>query len=187
MTLAAHHVFPDVTLADLLQEIEREQASRHTTYPRMIDKGNLLPEEAERQHRLAAAWREDLARMDHCWIRAPGTPPSAPRHGFAWAERRRALLRELDYRRRIYPRWIAGDRLTAEAAEHRLRCLSALLAIYEDGWDWRASNGERTRFGLIDAPPPVLQARHEWDSLRAEIDARTNETRDGTAQKEMAL
>ena len=54
MTLSAHHAFPDVTLADLVQEIEREQASRRTTYPRMIDKGNLLPASVWLDQTLAA-------------------------------------------------------------------------------------------------------------------------------------
>lgn len=180
--IPAHPHFPDIGLSDLAQEIEREQAARKSKYPRLIDKGNLLPAEADRQQALAAAWREDLARMEQCWISQPGTPPQAPAHGFTWNERRNAALRELDYRRRLYPRWISGDRITAEAAEHRLRCLSALLAIYEDGWDWRASNGERTRFGLVEAPPQIHQARHEWHALQSDIAARQ-----GTAQKEMAL
>jgi hypothetical protein len=169
-----HIAFPAITIAALEAELARELEARRGFYPGRVGKGNMLQAEADRELALAAAWLEDVARIRACWFDRPGTAPAAPQHGFAWQDRRAGLLRELGLRRRLYPQWVAGGRLLADQAAQRIACLACLLALYEDGWDWRGSDGRTPHHSPL--------AEREYAALRAEVDAR-----EGRSQQEMAL
>jgi hypothetical protein len=168
-----HLAFPAITLDQVAAELQREAQQRRDFYPGRVAKGNMLQAEADRQLALAAAWREDLERIRACWS-TPGASPAAPAHGFSWRDRRAALLREIGLREKHYPEWIAGGRLLERDAVHQLACLSALLAVYEDGWDWRGSDGSTPFHSAV--------ADQEFTALRADVDARH-----GRSQHELAL
>jgi hypothetical protein len=181
MTL--HHAFPAITLAHLEAELERELEARRGFYPGRVAKGNMLQAEADAELTVAAAWREDVARIRWTWFDRWTTPrpPEPPRaqvaeggSALSWRDRRSSLLREIGLRRRIYPQWVAGGRMLEHTAAHQLACLECLLALYEDGWDWRGSDGLTPLHSAI--------ADREYQALRAEIDAR-----EGRSQKELEL
>lgn len=172
--MTPHMAFPQVSLEALAAELAREAEARAAFYPGRVAKGNMLQAEADRELAIAGAWQEDLRRIRSCWFERPGEPPAPAMHGLAWRDRRAALLRELDLRRRIYPEWIAGGRMLEAQAAHRIACLACLLAIYEDGWDWRASDGA--------TPATSATAAQEFHALRADVDAR-----EGKAQHALAL
>lgn len=178
--MIAHLAFPAITLAAIAAEAEIELDQRRGFYPGRVSKGNMLQEAADRELALCAAWAEDVARISAAW--SAGAAPRAPQHSFTWHDRREALLRELDLRARFYPDWVAGGRLLADQAAHRTQCLQALLAIYEDGWDWACS-------GCAAQPKADPCSRvfcpiadQEYRALRADIDAR-----EGRSQKELEL
>jgi hypothetical protein len=170
--MIAHLAFPAITLGAIAAELGRELEQRRGFYPGRVTKGNMLQEEADRELALAAAWREDCARIAAAW--GAGAAPLPAAHPFTWRDRREGLQRELELRERFYPGWIAGGRLLAGQAAHRTACLQALLAIYEDGWDWRGSDGLTPRSSAI--------AAEEYRQLRADVDAR-----EGRAQNQLAL
>jgi hypothetical protein len=85
------------------------------------------------------------------------------------------LEREIALRRRFYPEWIEAGRLTPADADRRRQALEALLWIYQDGWDWRGSDGRTPAFSAA--------AEAEWRAHQARIDL----ARDPERQKEMAL
>lgn len=182
MTPPFHLRFPAITAAQVLAECARELEQRRGFYPRRIAEGRMTAEEAEAQIAVAAAWHADVARIiafEDAAHRSGGdlagreaAPPlPAPSHGIAWATRREALRRELALRARVWPTRITEGRMTAAQADHRRDCLLALAARYDDGFDWRASNGERTRFGLVEAASEILAARREWQEHCASVDA----------------
>lgn len=158
MTFHLRH--PNITAAHVVRECARELEQRRRFYPTRITEGRMLADEAERQLAVAAAWLEDARRIaDSDYTPDPLAPPG---HTISWAERRTALARELGLRSKVYPRHIATARMTQADADHRRACLLALAARYDDGFDWRASNGERTHFGTTHAAPAICKAREEW-------------------------
>jgi hypothetical protein len=169
-----HITFPTVSAAALERECERELAQRRRFYEGRVAKGNMTPEEAKHGLAIAAAWREDVARIRAAWIATPGTSPAPPAHEISWRERRAGLLRELDMRARFYPGWIASGRLLQADADRQVKALECLLAIYEDGWDWRGSDGL--------TPFRSAAADAEFNALQADRAARR-----GTAQEELVL
>lgn len=127
--------FPDVSIADIVTELQREADARRRTYPDMVRKGNMTNAEAEDGFAIIAAMLSDCGRM------APAWRPREQDHTWSWDQRRVALQRELALRERLYPRWIEEGRLAQDNATRQARRLRALLWIYEDGFDWRPSNG----------------------------------------------
>ena len=142
MTEPHPHRFPGVTFAAIAAELLREQASRRSVYKRAVDKGTMDPREADWQHQLAAAWIADCARFAQALAPiAQGRPMIDPRtldagHTISWQDRRNGILRELDQRARLYPRWIDKGNLDPNQAAHQVRCLEAMLTLYEDGLDF---------------------------------------------------
>ena len=126
----------------LARELEREAGQRERFYPDRVAKGRMLEADASRNIIVAHAWIEDARRIRQCWFDAPGTPPAPPAHGVDWHSRRFYLLRELELRARVYPRSIAEGKLLEADARQRTACLEALLAIYEDGWDFPGSEAD---------------------------------------------
>lgn len=169
-----HRLHPAIPLAAIGRELERERRQRRQFYPNRVKSGNMLPAEAERQLALVDAWLEDCTRIQACWFDTRGSLPWAPRHGFTWQERRAGLLRELELRDRVYPRWIADGRVLEKDAAHRIACLQCLLEVYEDGWDWRGSDGR------LPSQSPAAEA--EYRQLRADVAQRK-----GISQKELDL
>jgi len=179
MTFAVNFAHPHITYAQLEAELRRELSRRHGFYPRQVGKGAMLQADADRELALCAAWLEDLLRarairVDRAaenWRRyragdmTAGDPPPAA-HGLRWSDRRSAVLRELALRQRVYPRGIEKGEITREDAAHRIDCLEALLGLYEDGWDWVASNGYRPGFDDPAPTPAAIEARGEWDEMR---------------------
>jgi hypothetical protein len=176
-----HLAHPGITAHHVLAECARELEQRRSFYPRRIAEGRMTQAEADAQLAIAAAWHADVARViafeeaaAGAWAgflagSGPVPPLPAPDHALSWATRREGLRRELAMRARVWPSRIAEGRMSAHQAQHRRECLMALAARYDDGFDWRASNGQRTHFGRIDASEDILAARREWDAHRAAL------------------
>lgn len=149
--------FPGVTFAAAAAELTREQDARRTVDAARIEKGRLSPAEAEERQRILAAIGADLERIRAFWPHLPhqGEGPE-PQHGYTWRERDRAIAAELAMRRRLYPEWIAGGRLTQADSDRRIKILEAIHALYEDGLDWPADPEIRLAltYGLMQRRDP---------------------------------
>ena len=166
-----HHAHP-ATAEQIASELEREISMRRQVYPGRVADGRMTQAEAARQIAIAAAWAEDLRRCTS----PPGPLPTAT-HGFTWAERRAALTRELAFRARVFGRRVAEGAMTRADAAHRTACLEALAARYDDGLDWRASNGRRPN--CLDRDPDGRIAWKEWQDQRAAVDLRNTPAKQG--------
>ena len=164
-----HNLFQHITAQAVLAECARELAQRRNFYPGRVAEGRMLQDEADHQLAVAAAWHQDAQRI----AASDYTPQplAAATHGISWHARREGLARELALRARVYPARVAEMRMTQAEADQRRACLMALAARYDDGFDWIASNGHRTRFGLVEAPEEILAARREWQDHRAAVEA----------------
>jgi hypothetical protein len=164
-----HPSHPAITAAHVVAECARELEQRRRFYPRRIEQARMSEGEAAAQLALCEAWLEDARRIEA----SDYTPalPAPAQHGLSWTARRQGLQRELGFRARIYPARIAECRMTQAEAAHRTACLEALLARYDDGFDWLASNGRRPQFGLVTVGPDIEQARREWDEHTAALAA----------------
>ncbi|OYX62713.1 MAG: hypothetical protein B7Y88_13750 [Sphingomonadales bacterium 32-64-17] len=151
--MIAARLFPHVSLVTIEREVKREFGHRRKLYAYKVDRGSMLAEVADRELALASAWGEDLARMIAA-LDQPGAPAPAG-HGFSWHERRGAVLRELDLRDRLYPKWIADGRVIERDAAHQVACLQCLLELYEDGFDFTGFNGARPKLVGTRTPEQV--------------------------------
>ena len=138
-----HH--PGVTYAAIRAELQRELAARGRLYPKRVESGRLTPADAARECDLIAAMLADVTTMasyhaadaqNVTWRVTPrlSAHPEGIQRDHTWEQRRMALHRELDLRRRIYPQWIAEGRLTQPDATRQLTTLDCLLSIYDEGW-----------------------------------------------------
>lgn len=164
-----HNSFPHITAQAVLAECTRELAQRRGFYPGRVAEGRMSQVEADHQLALAAAWQQDAQRIAASDYTPAALAPAT--HGMTWAQRREGLRRELALRARVYPARVAEGRMTQADADHRRDCLAALAARLDDGFDWIAGNGERTRFGLVEAPEEILAARREWQDHSAAVKA----------------
>jgi hypothetical protein len=165
MTQPHPHLYPTVTYADIAAELVREAAARARAYPDRVKKGAMTQQDADYQLALAAALRADCTRF------AQAQPAGAPMvnpltlpigHSLTWAERRAGLQRELALRARFYPQWIAKGSLTQANATRQTDRLAALLACFEDGFDWQPTQGTR-RAGLFPATADERVAELDFD------------------------
>ncbi|GGD74130.1 hypothetical protein [Croceicoccus mobilis] len=127
----------DVTLADALAELQREYHARDLTFPEWLKKGRMTDTESRYEREIFAAMVNDFRRQ------IAGQPSRTESHGFTWAQRRAALQRELAWRAGAYPEWIAKGRMLQAEADTRTARLSAVLANYEEGWDWHPDPADR--------------------------------------------
>jgi hypothetical protein len=166
-----HRAFPNITWAALRAELEREANARRSLYPSLVEKGRMTREAAAKGQGVIAAMIVDVTtRLCPPWPRRGRDPPG---HACTWHERRDALVAELALRERLYPDWIAKGRLEAHTAKHRNCCLEALLWIYEDGFDWQASNGARPAFAKWENRTAAEdQALAEWAAHWQLVEAR---------------
>ena len=153
----------DPTLAVVRAELLRESQSRARTYPDMVATGRMMQAEADYQRAIIAAMITDMDRIAAC------PPYSPPAHRFTWAERRAALRRELDYRARLYPKWISSGRITQTYATTQTAALAAALKLYDEGWDWEPANGICPRWGTVIATPEQEASRTEWRAHAATL------------------
>jgi hypothetical protein len=158
--------FPAIGFRQLRVELAREREQRARLYPQRVDQGRMTAADANRELEVIAAIAEDLDRMAAIGI----TPPAS--NWFSWHDRRAAIDRELRWRRQQYPQWIESGRLGAADAEHRIACLEAIGDVYDEGFDWRASNGALPDWATLEPDPAANQARHEWDAHWLEVEAR---------------
>lgn len=167
-----HHLFPGISDAHVAAELEREEIQRRAFYPRQVE--TLRMSAADAQHELAAvaAWREDLARFTGAPPYATGLKPA--QHGLTWLARRHAIAREIQLRGRVYPRQIGELKLTRDDAAHRIACLEAMAARYDDGLDWCASNGRRCSHELFAADDADRLSAREWATHREAVEAARN-------------
>lgn len=49
------------------------------------------------------------------------------------AQKRDCIKREIAMRRRVYPRWVRGERMTQAKADEEIRVMEAILEDYHDG------------------------------------------------------
>lgn len=183
-----HERFPTVSWRVLAAEVDREITARQSTYPDRVDRGRMTQAEMDWQLQLARAWREDVGRFEQAHRPlAEGRPIIAPhripcQHEIAWRVRRSALMRELDQRRRHFPRWIAEGKLTQAAGDARIDALECLLALYEFGFDWIPVNGVLPAWSEPNPSAAQRATREELSAVLAEIAARTATT---TPQQEL--
>jgi hypothetical protein len=161
MTIVSH-LFAGLTYADCKAEIDRELDYRRRVYPDRVAKMRMTSKEADYQLAIFTAIASDIDRMA-----AP--MPGKPAHAFSWAERRRAIEQELDYRARFYPEWIRNHRLTQQRADRQLNALKAVLYRYDMGFDWRSSNGVPCIWGTVTLDADVAASRAEWRAYYAGI------------------
>lgn len=45
-----------------------------------------------------------------------------------------SVERELGYRRRLYPKWVANGKITQKEADHELACMKAVLDTLQEVW-----------------------------------------------------
>lgn len=179
--MIAHLAFPKVTLATLDAELRRELQQRRRFFPGRVKEGRMSQQEADAQLGMVGAWLEDVGRMHARWVEQR-RELGKPAHGMTWNARRAGILREIDYRERFYPQWVKDGRILEDEAAHRIACLFCLLEIYEDGWDFVASNGRRGNSVLAVNDREEAAAVAEYRAVLAE-----NAARKGTAQKALAL
>ena len=180
--LTLHRLFPDITVGHVAAEAKRERALRRRFYPGRVETLRMTQAEADFQLAIAAAWVEDVARIEGFHAKVIANLDARGRlstiirhdpakHGCSWKDRRAALGREIELRRRVYPRHVEEARITPEDAKHRLACLEALAARYDDGFDWTASNGAFPHFATMWPTDAEIQARAEFALHAAEIEA----------------
>lgn len=174
--------YPEVRVPDALDELRRERAARTRTYPQAVKLGRMTQVEADYQIAMVDALTEDITR----WGRFLATrTPQPPQHSFTWHQRRAAITRELEYRARVYPDWIARGKLEQTEADKATRRLSAIADFMDDGWDWHARNGLRILFNVQPATAAEAEAQAEWwDHYHTVMQARGYMPAD---QKELAL
>jgi hypothetical protein len=178
LPLCPHPAFPLVALADIFAELHRERSARAKLYPKRVAEGRISQAEADFGLAVVDALILDCDRI--AWPRRN----RAETHKVTWGERRAALAAELAQRRRLYPEWIAAGRFGAGEGERRIARLTALLWVYEDGFDWRAANGARPAFAKWqDRTPAENAARAEWCALEYAI----HQARHPPRQEEMSL
>jgi hypothetical protein len=157
------HLFPGLTYADCKAELDRELAQRRRVYPDRVAKMRMTQAEADYQLAVFTAIASDIDRM------ASNTAHPKPVEGHSWADRRRAIERELDYRTRFYPEWIRNHRLTQEKADRQMAALKAVLWRYDMGFDWHPSNGVPCSWGAVSIEADVEASRTEWRTHHAGI------------------
>lgn len=146
--------FPGLDWADCRAEVDRELAARRRTYPDRVAGGRMTAADSDYQLAVFAAIATDVDRMAH---QGPDRPEAA--HRYSWNERRQALQREIDQRDRLYPEWIAGGRLQQDRADRQRLALRAILFRYDEGFDWRPTNGvAATHLSAGTAPTPEQAA-----------------------------
>lgn len=151
---------PAVRFADVLDELRRERDARRRTYPGMVQLGRMQQAEADHQLAIVDALIDDVTRYAR-WA-GTGQPLPAATHKFNWHQRRAAIARELDYRARIYPRWIETGRIDAADAARNTERLTALAEIFDDGFDWHARNGLRIFHGYDPQTEAEHEAQQQW-------------------------
>lgn len=174
-----HHALP-ATTEQIAAELARELDMRRKVYPGRIADARMTQGEADHELAIAAAWAEDLRRCTTP-SKAFGEPLPDPAHSLTWAQRRHGLARELAFRARVFGRRVAEGAMEPAEAAHRTACLEALAARYDDGLDWRASNGRRPN--VLDRDADGRTAWREWQDHRAAVEAKANPPQ----QKELTL
>lgn len=154
---------------EIAAELAREGAARRAAYPGMIERLRMTADQADYEMALCAVWQADLARyapwLTDTLLRIP-IAPVLRSGGFSWHDRRNGITRELDRRARLYPQWIAGGSLDAAEAAKRTARLSAMADLYDEGFDWHDSFGNRPPFGARmtagDHSPAETEATAQW-------------------------
>lgn len=178
LSLCAHRAFPQVTYAQLRAELQREAEARRRTYPQLVAKGRMTEAEAAHQHAILAAIAQDLEAVIAL---TPAHPEPVEGPSFSWFDKRACLQRELAQRARFYPGWIAKGNMTAPAGAHQVDCLKAMLAIYGEGWGWRAANGFPPAWGEESPTPEQAEARAEWAEISAALAAQNEQQQETLA------
>lgn len=150
---------PGVRFADALDELRRELAARRRTYPDWITRGRMTQAEADHQLALFEAIAADVERYARFVSTRQLAPPA---HKFSWHLRREALRREADLRARIFPEWIAKGRLDQAEADRRTAALAAVADLFDDGFDWHASNGLRVLLDVTPTNAAQAEAQGQW-------------------------
>ncbi len=151
--------YPEVRIADALEELRRERAARARTYPNQIQLGRMTQPEADHQLALIDAIADDVTRYGR-FIATRRQEKAG--HNFTWHQRRAAIARELDQRARLYPDWIVKGKLDQAEADRAVARLSAVADLFDDGWDWHARNGLRILLGATPTNAAEAQAQDEW-------------------------
>lgn len=107
----------------VVAELERELENRGRVFPDRVGKGRMTEQEADYQ---LAIWREILDNV------AQGLGASWHVDGlrFPWLDKVKALNRELDYRQRLFPDWIAKGRLDQATADRRVELIEMVRDLY---------------------------------------------------------
>lgn len=128
--LTASHRVPGPTFAQVHAELQQLARDRARFDPELVRKGNLTQGQARDRMEIVRAMMADIDRI----CSRAGT--CTEQHSFPWAARRRELQQELHARRRTFAQRIRAGDMDQATADRRNLALQAMLAVYEEGWDW---------------------------------------------------
>jgi polyhydroxyalkanoate synthesis regulator phasin len=122
--------WPGLCWNHVAREIDRESDQRRRVYPDLVARGQMTQAEADYQIAIFDALKQDVARImaNRC--------DEAPAHSFTRGERIAAILRERDYRKRLFPKWVSTGQITQEQAKLRQHGLDCLLECFDQGLDF---------------------------------------------------
>ncbi len=121
------------TIEDYLKAIRREQAKRHSTYPKIIEKMEKRGEDIDEIDKLSAEMKLAHTLLVSIGLQLEGysQPPE-----WAVTDCMNELVREYRMRKRVYPRWIYLDknrkkpRITQETADLELAVWREMTIFY---------------------------------------------------------
>lgn len=122
--------WPGVCWNHVAREIAREVEQRHRVFPERVMRGQMTQAEANHQIAVFEALTQDVARIIANRAHHP------PAHHFTRKARIDALLRERDYRRRRFPKWVSAGQIAQDQATHRSHCIEILLNALDQGLDF---------------------------------------------------
>lgn len=148
----------------VVAELERELENRGRVFPDRVGKGRMTEQEADYQLEI---WREILDNV----AQGLGAPSWwLDGHRFPWLDKVKALNRELDYRRRLFPDWIAKGRLDQASADRRVELVEMVRDLYwRHMFGWTAPAGPAAEYeAFIKSDPWTGQDQDAWMKRRAD-------------------
>ena len=126
----------------LRRELGEEMERRRASYPKLVSKGRMNRDTADRELRV---WRAIAASV--AAIPATGVAPAT------WSEMVHALRREIALRRKFYPQWILDRAIDADDAERKLSLVEAWHDyLWHDCGGAEGAAARAERLHLLDRP-----------------------------------
>lgn len=114
-------MFDTDTIRRLIKAVQRENAMRVNVFPRWVASGRLTQAEADDER---AAMRAILTSMYRAYAIARDAGTRVP-----LARQIKAAERELEFRRRAYPKFVRDGRLSRDQADAQLKDMREVLEV----------------------------------------------------------